>query len=421
MNSIALDILHTRRPVLNYVSPAICDAIFSSSSFPTLVLEAIPKKPGITGARAFYAEGGFRLQWNVYPGAICYTVYKVNDATDPFGEYSIIAECISDPQYDPALWELPFNPDDPACYLVSVLTAEGEIFADTNPECFTWSEVEGAPPPDPGGSGCLITSGALPEGTFGEEFSYQILATTSGGEQLWEVISGSLPEGISLDPVTGLISGTPTEDGDFTFQVRLTAGADVCEGNFTWTVVGFCPDWNTTEWTQQSSLISGGTSNVITAEGAVLEMDANCPASEAVCGNPETTDVVRAAGRTYEGVVANHVGPATTCKMKVTVSGSALFTDSNGTNSASSSSDASVQVYLASGPILYDLDIFNGEGAGVFIVDLPFPEVEVPTNVIISVSVGAQNSASADLSCAYGNISAPEATSYIKVELGVAE
>ena len=39
----------------------------------------------------------------------------------------------------------------------------------------------------------------------------------------WSISDGALPNGVTLDPDTGIISGEPTTDGDFNFTIRYTA------------------------------------------------------------------------------------------------------------------------------------------------------------------------------------------------------
>ena len=41
----------------------------------------------------------------------------------------------------------------------------------------------------------------------------------------WAIDSGILPPGLSLDPATGVLSGTPTTPGNYSFTVRVTDGA----------------------------------------------------------------------------------------------------------------------------------------------------------------------------------------------------
>jgi putative Ig domain-containing protein len=56
-----------------------------------------------------------------------------------------------------------------------------------------------------------------------QAYGFQFTAT-GGGTPTWSVASGSLPAGLSLNPSTGLLSGTPTQTGDAHFQVKVTDG-----------------------------------------------------------------------------------------------------------------------------------------------------------------------------------------------------
>jgi hypothetical protein len=421
MNNVALDILHTRRPTLNYVSPAICDAIFSSTSFPTLVLEAVPKKPGIRGLTASYSAGSYRLRWENYPGALCYTVYRVNDATDPFGEYSIIAECISDPQYEPALWELPFDPDDPKCYLVSVLTSEGEIFADTDPLCFTWSEVEGAPPPDPGGGGfvCEITTASpLEDASFGEEFSAQIETVANDSGFVWSISAGALPAGVSLAPDTGLLSGTPTESGEFTFTIRVSLGDAFCEKEFALTVEASpCAEvFSGAEWSQIGVSEGNGATTSVTAIGASFQSVSTAPEAAAICGDPGTVEVNRQTFKDYEGTV-QYVGPAIECCVTLTIAGTPFATQ-GGVANYNSTCDGYFRIDVMGGDTLMAEFVFNDENNGTFNIPFTIPEAIEPITLVISAGTGASTAAQTDLSCAFPNPTAPQAQMSITAQIG---
>jgi putative Ig domain-containing protein len=58
--------------------------------------------------------------------------------------------------------------------------------------------------------------------TVSAPYSVQ-LSAAGGGTQTWSVVEGSLPAGLQLSS-SGLISGTPTATGDFTFKVRVSDG-----------------------------------------------------------------------------------------------------------------------------------------------------------------------------------------------------
>jgi len=67
-----------------------------------------------------------------------------------------------------------------------------------------------------------ISPATLPEAIVGEPYSATL--TAEGGEQpdAWSVTSGSLPEGLTLDPTTGVILGTPSAEGTKTFEITVT-------------------------------------------------------------------------------------------------------------------------------------------------------------------------------------------------------
>jgi len=87
-------------------------------------------------------------------------------------------------------------------------------------------------PPNP-----VLTAGTM--GTF-----YTQTFTQTGGALpiAWSTSSGSLPGGLTLNGSTGVLSGTPTMTGPFTFTVRAT-DASTCFGErqYTLTINAACP------------------------------------------------------------------------------------------------------------------------------------------------------------------------------------
>ena len=67
-----------------------------------------------------------------------------------------------------------------------------------------------------------ITTTSVPGGTEGEAYTATLVATGGTGEYTWSVISGALPDGLSLS--AGAISGTPTAAGTSNFTVQVNDG-----------------------------------------------------------------------------------------------------------------------------------------------------------------------------------------------------
>ncbi|MGC2695057.1 MAG: putative Ig domain-containing protein, partial [Candidatus Angelobacter sp.] len=66
------------------------------------------------------------------------------------------------------------------------------------------------------------TNGTLNAGIQGVGYSTTLTSFGGNAPVVWAVQSGSLPPGLTLDPLTGIISGTPTSSGTFSFSVSLT-------------------------------------------------------------------------------------------------------------------------------------------------------------------------------------------------------
>ena len=66
-----------------------------------------------------------------------------------------------------------------------------------------------------------ITTLALPGGTVGSVYSTTLAASGGTGTLSWSVVSGALPTSMTLNPSTGVISGTPTTQGTSTFTIRV--------------------------------------------------------------------------------------------------------------------------------------------------------------------------------------------------------
>lgn len=68
----------------------------------------------------------------------------------------------------------------------------------------------------------VISNGDLAAGLTGIDYNLQLLYAGGRSPVRWSMVSGSLPQGLSLNADTGVISGRPAIVGAFSFTVRVT-------------------------------------------------------------------------------------------------------------------------------------------------------------------------------------------------------
>jgi len=123
-----------------------------------------------------------------------------------------------------------------------------------------------------------ITTAQVSNGIFGAAYSQTLTATNNLPPTTWSITSGSLPTGLTLNTSTGIISGTPSDYGTFTFTVRA---ANSMGGNDT----------------KQFTMVIAGVLSTFFEEG--FESGASIPVDwmqERVVGTTDWTYVTAATG-----------------------------------------------------------------------------------------------------------------------------
>jgi hypothetical protein len=67
----------------------------------------------------------------------------------------------------------------------------------------------------------VVASASLPHAVRGVSYSATAVAGGASGAPTWSLLTGTLPVGLSLDPMTGVISGTPSSSGVASFTLEV--------------------------------------------------------------------------------------------------------------------------------------------------------------------------------------------------------
>ena len=102
--------------------------------------------------------------------------------------------------------------------------------------------------------------------TAGTAFSQTFTQTGATSTVNWS-FSGALPNGLSLNPTTGELSGTPTKTGNFNFTIMAT-DANNCAGSQSYTLTVACPTITLTPGTLPNGVAGTGYSQVISTTSA---------------------------------------------------------------------------------------------------------------------------------------------------------
>jgi len=113
-------------------------------------------------------------------------------------------------------------------------------------------------PPAPVFSDDTVSS----QGIVGTAYSDAVLASDAAS---YSVLSGSLPDGLSLNTSTGAITGTPTAPGVFNFVIRATNVTGTADtGTLTITVLSGAKLWDGTSFVSSTTRSWDGTTFVAT-------------------------------------------------------------------------------------------------------------------------------------------------------------
>lgn len=202
---------------------------------------------------------------------------------------------------------------------------------------------------------CITNAAVLPAGNLGQAYSVSLLAPALTAPMNWVLLNGTIPDGLTLNTSTGVISGTPTLESNYSFQIQVTdVNGLECLKNFTLSIGSASPScgwWSGLPFVGSNQLGDAGATAVWTPTdltgATTMTMDVHQP------GN--------AAAQTFLDISGsqNFTGPIT--RLKFTV----VITTATGTDPADG-----LRVLVSNGGVLLDQTL-NTVGTHNLTVNIP--------------------------------------------------
>lgn len=151
----------------------------------------------------------------------------------------------------------------------------------------------------------ITTGNAVEAGVVGTAYSKTFAATGGVAPYAWALSSGSLPAGLSLAAGTGVLSGTPTASGNFSFSLGITdstaGGAASASKAFT---LGIAPDLSINTTSLPSVLQGAAYSTPIISTGGLTPLSYALTSGSLPAG-------ISLTGSTLAGSATGPVGTST--------------------------------------------------------------------------------------------------------------